>query len=211
MIRAAHIGVGISGREGRAAVLSSDFSFAQVGAVCGCEGGGNGVGRTFLLARSQSECACVRLRHHPPSSPPPPTHTQPITPHPPRPHPTTVQVPVAPAAAARPLVLHAQPGGGALLVLQERHVHPGLRIPAAAGWWAVQGGIRPQAGPAQAPQSPIGRLGLLFFSQPAHPPIHTQTHSPTIPPSLLPPAPHHHAQATPPCRFSRPCSYPPST
>jgi len=29
MIRAAHIGVGISGREGRAAVLSSDFSFAQ--------------------------------------------------------------------------------------------------------------------------------------------------------------------------------------
>ncbi len=31
MIRAAHIGVGISGREGRAAVLSSDFSIAQVG------------------------------------------------------------------------------------------------------------------------------------------------------------------------------------
>jgi phospholipid-translocating ATPase/phospholipid-transporting ATPase len=29
MIRAAHIGVGISGREGRAAVLASDFSFAQ--------------------------------------------------------------------------------------------------------------------------------------------------------------------------------------
>jgi P-type E1-E2 ATPase len=29
MIRSAHIGVGISGREGRAAVLSSDFSFAQ--------------------------------------------------------------------------------------------------------------------------------------------------------------------------------------
>uniref|UniRef100_A0A383WKY7 Phospholipid-transporting ATPase n=1 Tax=Tetradesmus obliquus TaxID=3088 RepID=A0A383WKY7_TETOB len=29
MIRSAHIGVGISGREGRAAVLASDFSFAQ--------------------------------------------------------------------------------------------------------------------------------------------------------------------------------------
>jgi phospholipid-translocating ATPase/phospholipid-transporting ATPase len=33
MIRAAHIGVGISGREGRAAVLSSDFSFAQFRSV----------------------------------------------------------------------------------------------------------------------------------------------------------------------------------
>lgn len=29
MIQAAHIGVGISGREGRAAVLASDFAFAQ--------------------------------------------------------------------------------------------------------------------------------------------------------------------------------------
>jgi phospholipid-translocating ATPase/phospholipid-transporting ATPase len=29
MILAAHIGVGISGREGRAAVMSSDYSFAQ--------------------------------------------------------------------------------------------------------------------------------------------------------------------------------------
>jgi phospholipid-translocating ATPase/phospholipid-transporting ATPase len=29
MIRAAHISVGISGREGRAAVLASDFSYAQ--------------------------------------------------------------------------------------------------------------------------------------------------------------------------------------
>ncbi len=39
MIRAAHIGVGISGREGRAAVLSSDFSFAQVSGLpehCPC-------------------------------------------------------------------------------------------------------------------------------------------------------------------------------
>jgi P-type E1-E2 ATPase len=34
MIRAAHIGVGISGREGRAAVLSSDFSFAQFRYFC---------------------------------------------------------------------------------------------------------------------------------------------------------------------------------
>jgi hypothetical protein len=38
MIRAAHIGVGISGREGRAAVLSSDFSFAQVGVRAGPPG-----------------------------------------------------------------------------------------------------------------------------------------------------------------------------
>ncbi len=29
MIQAAHIGVGISGREGRAAVLASDYAFAQ--------------------------------------------------------------------------------------------------------------------------------------------------------------------------------------
>ena len=29
MIKAAHIGVGISGREGRAAVLASDFSIGQ--------------------------------------------------------------------------------------------------------------------------------------------------------------------------------------
>jgi P-type E1-E2 ATPase len=29
MIQAAHIGCGISGREGRAAVLAADFSFAQ--------------------------------------------------------------------------------------------------------------------------------------------------------------------------------------
>lgn len=29
MIQAAHIGCGISGREGRAAVLASDFAFAQ--------------------------------------------------------------------------------------------------------------------------------------------------------------------------------------
>ena len=29
MIQAAHIGCGISGREGRAAVMASDFAFAQ--------------------------------------------------------------------------------------------------------------------------------------------------------------------------------------
>jgi P-type E1-E2 ATPase len=29
MIQAAHIGCGISGREGRAAVMAADFSFAQ--------------------------------------------------------------------------------------------------------------------------------------------------------------------------------------
>ncbi len=29
MIQAAHIGVGISGKEGRAAVLTSDYAFAQ--------------------------------------------------------------------------------------------------------------------------------------------------------------------------------------
>ncbi len=30
-VQAAHIGCGISGREGRAAVMASDYSFAQVG------------------------------------------------------------------------------------------------------------------------------------------------------------------------------------
>lgn len=53
MIRAAHIGVGISGREGRAAVLSSDFSFAQVRVL-------GGEGRMHLTVR------CAPPRSQPP-------------------------------------------------------------------------------------------------------------------------------------------------
>lgn len=45
--QAAHIGVGISGREGRAAVLASDYSFAQVSGFV------HGMGCMALYA-----CAC---------------------------------------------------------------------------------------------------------------------------------------------------------
>ena len=42
-LQAAHIGCGISGREGRAAVLASDFSFAQFRCERGGAGGGKGL------------------------------------------------------------------------------------------------------------------------------------------------------------------------
>lgn len=57
MIRAAHIGVGISGREGRAAVLSSDFSFAQ---VCGAFVNGN---EEVLTDRGRRGRAAVLINH----------------------------------------------------------------------------------------------------------------------------------------------------
>lgn len=108
MIRAAHIGVGISGREGRAAVLSSDFSFAQVG-------GGDGRARR----RPSDMCFCPvhSLRRAPrcgvprPRGAPPPTLT-PQVPHPAQPPPPhTHTLPRAPPQfkfLSRLLLLHGR-------------------------------------------------------------------------------------------------------
>jgi len=49
MILAAHIGVGISGREGLQATLASDYAIAQVGGVSCCGLGNSQLGVLFFL------------------------------------------------------------------------------------------------------------------------------------------------------------------
>ena len=100
MIQAAHVGVGISGREGRQAVNSADFAIAQV-----CVRGA----RPRALARAR---ACrVEESHHPddPDCPLPSQLGGRVTAR--RCDRRAVPFPAAPAARARPLELPPQRQG----------------------------------------------------------------------------------------------------
>jgi hypothetical protein len=114
MIRAAHIGVGISGREGRAAVLASDFSFAQFRWVQLCIKVAASFSGTWLLHFLHvGGSAGTAFRRDATS--------------------TLLQVPVTAAAASRAMELPAQPRGGAVQFLQELGLCHGLCVPAVFG------------------------------------------------------------------------------